>query len=70
MAQRARWHMIGRGFRAWVDCDDRYGRSFCLVRCKWRVKHSQQCLYTVSTLSTRRFKNVGSPEKSYIVLSS
>jgi hypothetical protein len=22
-----------RGFRAWVDCDDRYGRNFCLVRC-------------------------------------
>jgi hypothetical protein len=22
-----------RGFRAWVDCDDRYGRIFCLVRC-------------------------------------
>jgi hypothetical protein len=22
-----------RGFRALVDCDDRYGRSFCLVRC-------------------------------------
>jgi hypothetical protein len=26
-------------------------------------KHCQQCLCTVSTLSTRRFKNVGSPEK-------
>jgi hypothetical protein len=22
-----------RGFRAWVDCDDRYGRKFCLMRC-------------------------------------
>ena len=22
-----------RGFRAWVDCDDRHGRNFCLVRC-------------------------------------
>jgi hypothetical protein len=22
-----------RGFRPWVDCDDRYGRNFCLVRC-------------------------------------
>ena len=22
-----------RGFRAWVDCDDRYERNFCLVRC-------------------------------------
>jgi hypothetical protein len=22
-----------RGFRAWVDCDDRYGRNFCLARC-------------------------------------
>jgi len=22
-----------RGFRAWVDRDDRHGRNFCLVRC-------------------------------------
>jgi hypothetical protein len=22
-----------REFRAWVDCDYRYGRNFCLVRC-------------------------------------
>ena len=22
-----------RGFRAWVGCDDRYGRNFCFVRC-------------------------------------
>jgi hypothetical protein len=22
-----------RGFRAWVDCDDRHGNNFCLVRC-------------------------------------
>ena len=22
-----------RGFRAWVDCDDRYGRNYDLVRC-------------------------------------
>ena len=22
-----------RGSRAWVDCDDRHGRNFCLVRC-------------------------------------
>jgi len=22
-----------RGFRAWVDCDDRHGRNFCLARC-------------------------------------
>jgi hypothetical protein len=22
-----------RGFRAWVGCDDRHGRNFCLVRC-------------------------------------
>jgi hypothetical protein len=22
-----------RGFRAWVDCDGRYRRNFCLVRC-------------------------------------
>jgi hypothetical protein len=22
-----------RGFHAWVGCDDRYGRIFCLVRC-------------------------------------
>jgi len=22
-----------RGFRAWVGCDDRHGRIFCLVRC-------------------------------------
>jgi len=22
-----------RGFRTWVDCDDRHGRNFCLARC-------------------------------------
>jgi hypothetical protein len=22
-----------RGFRAWADCDYRYGRNFCLARC-------------------------------------
>jgi hypothetical protein len=22
-----------RGFRAWVGCDNRYGRNFSLVRC-------------------------------------
>ena len=29
-----------RGFRAWVDCDDRHRRNFCLVRCN-ALKHVQ-----------------------------
>jgi hypothetical protein len=30
---RALAYDLRRRFRAWVDCDDRYGRNFCLVRC-------------------------------------
>jgi hypothetical protein len=37
---------------------------WCAVTPTSARKHSQQCLCTVSTLSTRRFKNVGSPEET------
>jgi hypothetical protein len=43
---------------------------WCAVTPTSACKHFQQCLCTVSTLSTRRFKNVESPEKNKIVLSS
>ena len=54
-----------RGFRAWVDCDDRYGRNFvwCAVTPTSACKHYQHCLCKVSALPTRRFKNEYSPEK-------
>jgi hypothetical protein len=36
---------------------------WCAVTPTSACKHCQQCLCTVSSLSTRRFKNVVSPEK-------
>jgi hypothetical protein len=42
---------------------------WCAVTPKSACEHCQQYLGTVSTLSTRRFKNVQSPEKTVSCLS-
>jgi hypothetical protein len=66
MAQRALANDRRRGFRAWVDFDDRYEGIFvcCGVTPTSACKHFEQCLCTVSALSTRRFKSVESSEKN------
>jgi hypothetical protein len=74
-----------RGFRAWVDCDRRYGRNFCLARCNAH-KHVQASpimpLYSANTVDAplqergksrkkinRVFLMIGNPLKMDIRLS-
>jgi hypothetical protein len=40
-----------RGFRAWVDCDDRHGNNFCLVRCNAHKR--MQALPTMPLYGTK-----------------
>jgi hypothetical protein len=66
MAQRARWNMIGgvgsvRGLTLMIATEGIF--VWRAVTPTSALKHCQQHLCTVPTLSTRRFENVGSPGK-------
>jgi hypothetical protein len=61
MAQRVGWHMIGGvgsvcGLTVMIATEGIF--VWCAVAPTSACKHCQQCLGAVSTLSTRRFKNV------------
>ena len=61
-----------RGFRAWVDCDDRHGRNFCLARCNAHKRMQalptmpRNGLKTVDALHQEHVKS----RKNYIVFIS
>jgi hypothetical protein len=54
-----------RGFRAWVDCDDRHARNFCLVHCRRAALRT----YKVPKNINRAFLHDRNPLKVDILLS-
>jgi len=59
-----------RGFRAWVGCDDRYRKNFCLVRCNAHKRVQAlptMPLHDVNTVDAPLQERVKS-RKNYIAL--
>jgi hypothetical protein len=49
-----------RGFRAWVDCDGRYEKNSCLVRC-----NAQKRVQALPTMPLRAVNTVDPPLNGY-----
>jgi hypothetical protein len=61
-----------RGFRAWVDCDDRYGRNFCFTRCNAHKRVQllrKTTLYGVKTVDAPLQERRNSQKKIIVLIS-